>query len=57
MLFKRTMSLNLIPTKEKVNIMWASASAKLHTKIATKAFVLKKNQGSEILLFDLQAVH
>lgn len=57
MLFKRTMSLNLIPTKEEVNIMRASASAKLHTKIATKAFVLKKNQGSEILLFDLQAVH
>lgn len=33
--------------------MWASASAELHTKIAPKAFVRKKNQGPEILLFKL----
>lgn len=37
--------------------MWASASAELHTKIAAEAFVLKENQGSEILLINLQAVH
>lgn len=37
--------------------MWASASAELHTKIAAKAFVQEENQESEILLFNLQAVH